>query len=75
MQPLEGGSIMKTLIAILSLLILSACNQAVQLRHTVTGKIVQCGPYNALGGTARITAVERERGCVYDYQRQGYERM
>ena len=66
---------MKTLIAILSLVMLSACNQAVQLRHTVTGKIVKCGPYNSFGVASQMTAVERERGCVYDYQRQGYERL
>ena len=66
---------MKTIMVILSLVMLSACNGAVQLRHVVTGKIVQCGPYNSFGVAAQMSAVERERGCIQDYQRQGYERM
>ena len=65
---------MKILLVILSLL-LSACNSSVQLRHVVTGKVVTCGPYNSFGVAAQMSAVERERGCIQDYQRQGYERM
>ena len=66
---------MKIALVIVSLFFVSACNSSVQLRHVVTGKIVTCGPYNAFGAAARISAVERERGCIQDYQRQGYERM
>ena len=66
---------MKTMLVLLSLLLLSACNSAVQLRHVATGKTVQCGPYSAFSMSSRFSAVERERGCIQDFQRQGYERV
>ena len=66
---------MKIFLVIFSLLLLSACNSAIHLRHVVTGKIVTCGPYNSFGVAAQMSAVERERGCIQDYQRQGYERL
>ena len=60
----------------LFLLVLDACStDPVLLRHPVTGKTVQCGPYGATIAVQRIEALERERGCVQDYQRQGYERV
>ena len=53
----------------------SACTSAVTLRHPVTGVTVKCGPYafDNLGRSAAV-ATERERQCVNDYQRQGFER-
>ena len=48
---------------------------AVLLRHGGTGKTVKCGPYSTTTREARIAAVEHERGCITDYQRQGYERV
>ena len=55
---------------------LAGCStDPVLLRHPVTGKTVQCGPYGATIAVQRIEALERERGCVQDYQRQGYERV
>ena len=66
---------MKTVLILVSLVCLAGCNAGVQLRHVVTGKVVTCGPYNSFGMAAQMSAVERERGCIQDYQRQGYERM
>lgn len=45
------------------------------LRHPQTGKKVQCGPYSMTGWAATQAAPIRERGCIEDYQRQGYERV
>jgi hypothetical protein len=43
------------------------------LHHRVAGQTVLCGPYYS--GTHSLAAAERERGCIEDYQRQGYERV
>jgi hypothetical protein len=45
------------------------------LRHPQTGKKAQCGPYSVAGWAATQAATVRERGCIEDYQRQGYERV
>lgn len=66
---------MKTLIVIMGLLGLMACTDAVHLRHVATGKVAQCGPYSMTRFSDAMIAAERERGCVMDYQRQGYERV
>jgi hypothetical protein len=60
------------------LALLAGCateTKLVLLRHPQTGKTAQCGPYPTTGHTSKITAVEHERGCIADYQRQGYERV
>jgi len=59
----------------LLLLLVTGCTSAVTLRHPITGVTVKCGPYafDSLGRSAAV-AMERERQCVSDYQRQGYER-
>ena len=54
---------------------LTACQTTpVYLQHPVTKETAKCGPYDA-----RVahygTSVERERGCIQDFQRQGFERM
>src|SRR5437773_812098 len=54
---------------------LTGCQTApVYLQHPVTKEIAKCGPYDA-----RVahygSSVERERGCIQDFQRQGFERM
>jgi hypothetical protein len=60
----------------LFLFMLTACStDPVLLRHHVTGKTVQCGPYAAFTAAENLSAVDHERGCVQDYQRQGYERV
>lgn len=66
---------MRYLVVLLALISVSACTSAVHMGHPVTGKTVQCGPYYAGGFAAQLAAVERERGCVADYHRQGYERV
>jgi hypothetical protein len=58
------------------LALLAGCStDPVLLRHPQTGKTAQCGPYSATKSSAKIAAVELERGCIADYQRQGYERV
>ena len=51
-----------------------ARDPGVMMQHSQTGQRVQCGPYAAVTWAQTMAAVERERGCVADYQRQGYER-
>ncbi|MBI3455179.1 MAG: hypothetical protein HY002_05260 [Candidatus Rokubacteria bacterium] len=66
------------IILLLTALVGAACvrpvTKPVRLRHPVTGTIVQCGPYRGFHEYAVAEAM-RERGCVEDYQRQGYERV
>ncbi len=76
------------LVLAISLLIgtalISACagyiltTEPVMLRHRETGQTVQCGPYrysHLIHEQSPRTAFARERACVEDYQRQGYERV
>jgi len=60
----------RLLLLIGALTLLTGCTDAVLLRHPDTGKTVKCGPYTMSGGV-----VARERGCIEDYQRQGYKRV
>jgi hypothetical protein len=46
----------------------------VYLQHPITKEIAKCGPYdNRLAH--QDTSLERERDCIRDFQRQGFERM
>jgi hypothetical protein len=58
------------LIILLAILCLVAgCgSDPVRLRHPQTGETVQCWPYHPVYEAT-------ERGCIEDYQRQGYERV
>ncbi len=56
---------------IVALLLAGCMTTPVKLRHPVTGRTVQCGPYDR--GREGGTAV-RKNQCIQDYQRQGYER-
>ena len=53
---------------------LTACTSAVILRHPQMGQTAKCGPYYSFG-LYYFMATERERTCVQDFQRQGYERV
>lgn len=69
---------MRMLNAVLILLalvigLLAGCTTAVILRHPQTRQTAQCGPYYSLGFYYWM-ATDRERTCVRDFQRQGYER-
>jgi len=66
---------MVLLSVIFSLSVLVGCTDAVIMRHAVTGKTAQCGPYSTARLSDSLTVAERERGCILDYQRQGYERV
>jgi hypothetical protein len=55
--------------------VLVRCTAPVTLKSVSTGQIAQCGPYPSDimgGGNAQA---QRERECIQDFQRQGYERM
>ena len=56
-------------------LLLAACGtEPAYLRHP-DGRVAQCGPYmNYVAGDSEANAV-RERGCIDDYQRQGFVRV
>ena len=54
-------------------LILGGCT-SVYLRHPETGETVKCGPYFGEPGSDHSARV-LQRGCIEDYERQGYERM
>lgn len=45
----------------------------VTLRHPTTGQLARCGAESALPGSR--AAYERQRDCIRDFQRQGYERV
>lgn len=51
---------------------LAGCSSPVVMRNAM-GMTANCGPYPALGING-IVGAERERQCIQDYQRQGYER-
>lgn len=53
---------------------LQLCTYSTTLRHPQTGQTAVCGPYYAVG-TYAGPAMARERGCIEDFQRQGYERL
>ncbi len=48
--------------------------EPVLLRHTQTGELVQCGPYDTAAQHPFASAM-LERKCIEDLQRQGYERV
>ena len=47
----------------------------VMMRNARTGQTTQCGPFPKLTSTDAQQAFARERACVEDYQRQGFERV
>ena len=55
-------------------LMLTGCTSTVVLRHPQTGQTAKCGPYYSFG-LYYFMATERERTCVQDFQRQGFERV
>ena len=61
------------LISLLGML-MAGCTSAIILRHPQTGQTTKCGPYLTFG-IHSYTVPERERACVHDFQRQGYERV
>jgi hypothetical protein len=65
---------MARLLMLAFVLILAGCQTTpVKLRHA-DGRVVTCGPYPATGIPASAGAM-RERGCIEDFQRQGFERV
>jgi hypothetical protein len=65
--------IVAMLVALLALLAGCASTTPVIMRHP-DGRTAQCGPYSLVGIVNQIQARDRERDCIGDYQRQGYER-
>ena len=61
------------------LVLVAGCmTDSVMLVHPQTQLAAQCGPYYFTGASSGVfskaAAMERERDCISDYQRQGYER-
>jgi hypothetical protein len=63
---------MGALALVLAALCLTACTSSIKLRHP-DGRQATCGGYFT-GAPIGWQAAERERGCIQDYQRQGFER-
>lgn len=59
-------------VALLCAWVLAGCTTAVIMRHP-DGRVAKCGPYDARPLNS-FSSAQRERGCVEDYQRQGFER-
>lgn len=52
---------------------LAGCTEAVYMRN-MAGMVATCGPYRSTG-ISSLSTPDRERQCITDYQRQGYERI
>lgn len=63
---------MRKIGVLILIVVLTGCTSAILLRHS-DGREATCGPYYYYGIFA-FTATEREKNCVGDYQRQGFER-
>ena len=59
-----------------TMLLIVACvrTKPVLLHHAESDQTATCGPYRYIGFADKELAFERERACIGDYQRQGYER-
>ena len=64
------------LAAIATVLFVAACarTEAVYLKNSGTGQVVQCGPYDNRSLKSAATAV-REAQCIQDYKEQGFARV
>lgn len=63
--------------ALAALVLLVGCGMRtdpVYLKHP-NGTVVQCGPYDTMIAGQAEASVIRERGCIEDYQRQGFQRV
>ena len=70
---------MRTTITILMAISLAGCatsSETVYLKNP-SNQMVKCGPYTNYGNvpSANVTTQNQLRGCISDYQRQGYERV
>jgi hypothetical protein len=65
----------RRMLAVVTLALVSGaqagCVGSVKLRHPATKQEVTCGPFAIMGGRG----VDNLRGCIDDFQRQGYERV
>jgi len=57
----------------LFLLFVTACTSTIRLRNP-DGRMATCGG-TWMFGASHFAAAERDRNCVADFQRQGYERV
>ncbi len=66
---------MRIALAAAALLLATSCSsETAYLKNPATGEAATCGPYSlrGLGATAQALAL---RGCIDDYQRQGFIRV
>jgi hypothetical protein len=61
-------------LALGALVLLTGCTSAIRLKHP-DGRQAECGGSYAVGLAQGFTAADRDRDCVRDFQRQGYERV
>lgn len=62
--------IIRTLLLILTGMLLVACTGSIIMRNPATGEVADCGGW----GIFAFQTAELERDCVEDYQRQGWQR-
>lgn len=67
------GIISVRFIIVVGMALFGGCT-SVDLRHPETGKTVKCGTYFDDPGSDHSARL-LERGCIEDYERQGYERV
>lgn len=53
--------------------VVAGCTTAIPLRHA-DGRTATCGGSTMVGIAAQLRAADRDRDCVADFQRQGFER-
>lgn len=64
---------MKIQTLVFASLVLAGCGTEPVYLRNMAGAMVQCGPYDNRA-IQSIASADRERQCITDYQRQGYER-
>lgn len=65
--------ILRVLILALLWMLVGGCTSAIHMRHP-DGRTAECGGAYAVG-YHHFAAADRDRDCVRDYQRQGFERV
>lgn len=59
----------------MAILLLNGCSSPLITMKHPDGRVAQCGNSYTYGYGGGFVSQERDRGCVQDYQRQGYERV
>lgn len=61
-------------VAVIALTLAGCTTAPIYLKHTETGRVVECGPY-FYSAAVSVAAAVREAQCIEDYKEQGYHRV